>query len=105
MWDENARRIDGDLPTAAVVPVMKRKSFKELGTPTAQAAALADKVLSLPEAELLQRAEARRQELVEAGELDEVADNQPLRAPPLDSLVPRAGRADVHLGLVPLHLR
>ena len=30
-----------DLPDAAVVPTMRRKSFKELGTPTAQAKELA----------------------------------------------------------------
>ena len=33
---ERERTKKGELPTAAPAPIMKRKSFKELGTPTAQ---------------------------------------------------------------------
>ena len=35
---EKTRREAGELPTHAPAPIMKRKSFKQLGTPTAQAA-------------------------------------------------------------------
>lgn len=35
------------LPEAAAAPIMQRKTFKELGTPTAQAETLADQRLSL----------------------------------------------------------
>ena len=69
---EDSLRREGELPERAVVPQMRRKKFKELGTPTVQAAALADKVLALPEAELLERARDERQRLVDAGEIDEV---------------------------------
>ena len=64
---------------------MRRKTFKELGTPTVQATELADKVLALPAAELLQRAQAKRQALCDAGELDEVGDEQPEHAPARDA--------------------
>ena len=72
LMEERQRRDEGELPEAAVVPQMRRKTFKELGTPTVQAAALADKVLELPELELLERAHKERERLVKAGEIDEV---------------------------------
>ena len=46
---------------------MRRKTFKELGTPTVQATELSDKVISLPAAELLERATAERARMVAAG--------------------------------------
>lgn len=45
--DEEDRRVCNELPDAAVVPVMKRKTFKELGTPTAQAEALGNSIKEL----------------------------------------------------------
>ena len=67
---------------------MRRKTFKELGTPTVQAKALANQVLELPATELLERARAERERLIEAGEIDEVGDNQPEQAPRCnDSLI------------------
>ena len=88
LMEEQQRRNEEELPEAAVVPQMRRKTFKELGTPTVQAAALADKVLALPAAELLERAQAERARLGDADEIDEVGDNQPLEAPPCnDSLL------------------
>ena len=36
---EQRRREAGELPTHAPAPIMKRKTFKQLGSPTAQAAA------------------------------------------------------------------
>ena len=65
----------------AVVPVMKRKSFKELGTPTVQAAELADTIKELTPDELLERAEAKRAALEEAGDIDRVADQNPEHPP------------------------
>ena len=85
LMEEAERRGDDALPSAAVVPQMRRKTFKELGTPTVQATELADKVLALPAAELLQRAQAKRQALCDAGELDEVGDEQPEHAPVRDA--------------------
>ena len=84
LMDENARRIDGELPTAAVVPVMKRKSFKELGTPTAQAAELAHEIKALSQAELLALAQEKRAALEAAGEIDELGDVQPEKSPKID---------------------
>lgn len=63
---------------------MRRKTVKELGTPTVQAAALANKVVSLPAEELLKRAVAERQRLTDAGQLDDVTDNQPDDPPARD---------------------
>ena len=91
LLEEEERRREGTLPEAAVVPQMRRKTFKELGTPTVQAQALSDKVLALPAAELLERARAERQRLGDAGEIDEVEDNQPSEAPPCDDSLPGAG--------------
>ena len=39
LMEEGERRGEDALPSAAVVPQMRRKTFKELGTPTAQASA------------------------------------------------------------------
>lgn len=88
--EERVRRGDGTLPTVAAVPQMRRKTFKELGTPTAQAELLAQAAtpLSVDEEQLLHRAHEERQRLVIAGELDEVADLQDEDAPACnDSLV------------------
>ena len=60
LMEERQRLNDGELPNKAVVPQMRRKTFKELGTPTVQAAALADKVLEVPELELLEQARVER---------------------------------------------
>ena len=82
--EEKERAGDDSLPTCAVVPQMRRKTYKELGTPTPQAELLsAAKVpLSVDEKELLERAREQRQTLVEASELDKVADQQDGAAPP-----------------------
>jgi hypothetical protein len=88
LWDERARQIDGDLPEVAVVPIMKRKTFKQLGTPTAQATELAQKIKDLSDEELLELAEEERQRLEEEGELDAIGDVQQEEAPAInDSLI------------------
>ena len=83
--EELERNRDGTLPEAAVVPQMRRKTYKELGTPTVQAKALADHVVSLPKEELLERAMAERRRMVEAGEIDDVAEEQPENPPPTNA--------------------
>jgi hypothetical protein len=83
-----AREIDNDLPKVAVVPVMKRKSFKQLGTPTVQAGELAHSIKELSDEELLELAEEERERQEEAGELDAVGDVQPEKPPAInDSIV------------------
>ena len=87
LYDENAREIDGDLPEVAVVPVMKRKTFKALGTPTAQATEFAGAIKGLSQVELLELAEAERERLEEAGELSAVGDMQPRKPPKIDDSI------------------
>lgn len=90
--DEEAER---PIPEAAAAPIMRRKTFKELGTPTAEAEQLADQSLSLSTEQLLAQAQAKRAELEARGELDMVGDRQPRLPPPLDqSLVGR--KLEIH---------
>ena len=63
---------------------MRRKTFKELGTPTVQAKEIASRVQEYGAEELLERAERERVRLEEAGEIDRVADENPEEAPPCD---------------------
>jgi hypothetical protein len=69
--------VEGELPDAAPAPVSKRKAFKELGTPSAQAEALAEQRVVLSEDELRERAEQEQERLEAAGEIDRVGDAQP----------------------------
>ena len=85
LLEEHERRREGTLPDAAVVPSMRRKTFKELGTATPQATELAGKVKELPTEELLARAEKERERLEDAGVLDRTADVMPKKAPPCDA--------------------
>ena len=89
LMDEEERRVCHELPEAAVVPVMKRKSFKELGKPTAQAEALGSSIKELLPEELLAYAQAKYDALVAVGEIDAVADEQPDRdgAPLMDDSI------------------
>ena len=64
---------------------MKRKTFKALGTPTAQAKELEHSIKDLSPEELLALARARRVELEAAGEVDRVHDVQPPKAPIIDA--------------------
>lgn len=75
---------DRPIPEAAPAPIMRRKTFKELGTPTAEAELLSDQRLSLSSGELLAAAEAKRAQLEACGELDTIMDRQPQNPPPLD---------------------
>jgi hypothetical protein len=85
--EERERRDCSELPAVAVVPVMKRKTFRALGDPTVQAGQLADCIKAVPGEELLLLAEQRRMELEEAGEVDRLGDNMFENAPPLDDEV------------------
>ena len=73
----------------APAPVSKRKTFKELGTPTAQAAAFAAERTELTPEELRAAAERERERLEAAGEIDRVGDRQGDTAPKFDTLVGR----------------
>ena len=84
LMEENDLDCCGDLPEAAVVPTMKRKNFKSLGTPTAQACAMGDTIKEHSQEELLQLATKKRDELEAAGEIDCVADEQPDEPPARD---------------------
>eukprot|EP00966_Prymnesium_polylepis_P145111 3350958-Prymnesium_polylepis.1 len=66
---------------------MKRKSFKELGTPTAQADALAEQRMELSEEELYAAAQREYERLEAAGEISGVADAQPQQAPAFETLM------------------
>lgn len=72
------------IPEAAPAPIMSRKTFKELGTPTAQAQSMSDQRLSLSAEQLLAAAQKKRAELQVQGELDTVGDIQPPQPPPLN---------------------
>lgn len=73
------------IPKAAAAPIMQRKTFRSLGTPTAQAHLLSDQRLSLSSADMLEAATRERERLEAIGELDTVGDQQPADPPPLDA--------------------
>ena len=85
LMEEDERRCKGTLPEAAVVPSMRRKTFKELGTATPQAVELAGRVKELPVDELLARAVKERERLERTGVLDRTGDVMPKHAPPCDA--------------------
>lgn len=58
-------------------PLLQRKTFKTLGTPTVQADELCMMKIEPTSAEKLEGALARRKELEERGEIDWVSDRQP----------------------------
>ncbi|EOD24921.1 hypothetical protein EMIHUDRAFT_367517 [Emiliania huxleyi CCMP1516] len=76
-----------ELPDVAPPPVVRRKTFKQLGTPTAQAEVLMAAREELTPDELREAAEDERDRLEEAGEIDHVADAQPERPPDFASLL------------------
>mmetsp|Transcript_23231 Transcript_23231/g.78393 ORF Transcript_23231/g.78393 Transcript_23231/m.78393 type:complete len:298 (+) Transcript_23231:166-1059(+) len=84
---ERDLREKGELPDVAPPPVVRRKTFKQLGTPTAQAEVLMAAREELTPDELREAAEDERDRLEEAGEIDHVADAQPERPPDFASLL------------------
>ena len=82
--EEQERRGACELPDRCPIPTVRRKTFKELGTPTLQAKEIASRVQEYGAEELLERAERERVRLEEAGEIDRVADENPEEAPPCD---------------------
>lgn len=58
-------------------PLLQRKTFKALGTPTVQADALSDSQIELSPEEITIMAQRRRSELEVAGEIDWLCDRQP----------------------------
>jgi hypothetical protein len=87
LLEERERADCDELPKLAVVPVMKRKSFRELGDPTVQAGQLAYCIKELPAEELLRLAEEQRMLLEEAGEIDRLGDVMPEDPPSLDGSI------------------
>ena len=84
---ERDLRENDELPDVAPPPVVRRKTFKQLGTPTAQAEVLMAAREELTPDELREAAEDERDRLEEAGEIDHVADAQPERPPDFASLL------------------
>lgn len=74
---ERALQGADELAAECPAPQFKRKTYKSLGTPTAQATALADDQVELSPEEVLAAALQRRQELEDQGEIDWVSDRQP----------------------------
>ena len=93
--DEQVRRRAGELPDESPAPIMKRKSFKELGTLTPQAEQLAECHTELTPEQLWAAGEREQvqKRLEESGEIDRVGDSQPKGdAPSFDSLVGKVWR-------------
>lgn len=83
---EVQRQRSGDIPQDCPAPLLARKTFKSLGTPTVQAESLSDEKTDLTSEELRTAAERRRRELELAGEIDWVCDRQPKSSEvPLDN--------------------
>ena len=76
-----------DLPDAAVVPIMKRKTYRELGETTSQAKELGTTIKELSPEELLALVNQRREELEANGEIDRVNDEQPDEPPARDDSI------------------
>ena len=75
--EEAEQRANGELPSECPEPLMSRKTFKQLGTPTVQADTLSDLRIELSSEEVQAAAVLRRKVLEEAGEIDWVQDRQP----------------------------
>lgn len=85
---ELQRRRDKLIPEDCPAPLLTRKTFKALGTPTVQADELSDDRIDLTSEEILAAAEKRRRELELAGEIDWVGDRQPKSSEvPLDNSI------------------
>lgn len=72
------------IPDVAPAPIMQRKTFKELGTPTIQAELLSDQRLSHSLEQLREAAIAERRRLEVCGVLDSIGDAQPEKPPALN---------------------
>lgn len=83
---EAERKRRGDIPQSCPAPLLTRKTFKALGTPTVQAESLSDERPDVTSEEIKRMAERRRMELELAGEIDWVCDRQPRSSDvPLDN--------------------
>lgn len=77
--------VERTIPEAAPAPIMTRKTFKQLGSWTAQAEQLSSQCLTMSAEQLLAAAQRKRAELEAMGELDTIGDRQPRDPPPLDA--------------------
>lgn len=85
---ERALQSEDAMKAECPLPQMRRKTFKTLGTPTAQADALSNDRTELSQAELLARADRRRSDLEAAGQIDMVQDRQPYPSGQVMQLLP-----------------
>ena len=85
--EEAEQRAAGQLPKDGPAPIFKRKTFKELGTPTPQAEDLGQQNTELSPVQLREAAERERERLEERGEISREEDLQGGTAPSFDSLV------------------
>ena len=88
LMEERELECGDELPESAVVPTMKRKTFRlirELGTPTVQAKEIGNSIKEHSPEELLELAIKKREELEATGEIDRLADEQPEEPPALDN--------------------
>ena len=85
--EEAEQRAAGELPKEAPAPIFKRKTFKELGTPTPQAVELAQLHTELSPEQLREAAERERERLEERGEISREEDLQGDDAPSFTSLI------------------
>lgn len=83
---EAERQRSGEMPKDCPAPLLSRKTFRALGTPTVQAESLSDDRTEMSSVELLEQAKKRRKELELAHEIDWVEDRQPASSEvPLDN--------------------
>ena len=85
--EEAEQRRAGELPEHAPAPIFKRKTFKELGTPTPQAEELGARHTELTPEQLREAAEREQERLEDRGEISRTEDLQGSETPSFDSLV------------------
>ena len=97
LMEEEEMRREGRLPGEAVPPVLKVKTLKTLGTPTAYAEEL-QKEIAVGTAQLKQAALAEQKRRVEAGITDDVADVMPFQPPALTTAALLGRRLEICWG-------
>lgn len=85
--EEQPCRRAGTLPSHAPAPTPRRKTFKELGTPTAQAETMREPRIELSPDQLCELTERERTRLDAAFEIDRVGDRQQEQVPNFDLLL------------------
>jgi len=97
LMEEQEMRGEGRLPDEAVPPVLKVKTLKTLGTPTAHAEELQQDI-KVGAAQLKEAAIAEQKRKVEACITDDVADVMPIQAPGLTTAALSGRRLEICWG-------